>query len=107
MYVCRHVPLLASQSLTVRFHNADASLVESCEKATELIGPLWLSSMCRHAPLFASHSFIVLSDEADASLVASCEKAIELTALLWPSSVCRHALQPLLIAGLTVTSVPG
>jgi hypothetical protein len=33
--VCMHVPLLASHTLTVLSSDADASLVESCEKATE------------------------------------------------------------------------
>jgi hypothetical protein len=34
--VCRHAPLLASQILTVLSRDADASLAELCEKATEL-----------------------------------------------------------------------
>ena len=34
--VCRHAPLLVSQILTVLSNDADASRVESCEKATEL-----------------------------------------------------------------------
>jgi hypothetical protein len=38
--VCTHAPLLASQILTVLSSDADASRVESCEKATELTQPL-------------------------------------------------------------------
>jgi hypothetical protein len=34
--VCRHAPLLASHILTVLSLDAEASRVESCEKATEL-----------------------------------------------------------------------
>jgi hypothetical protein len=49
--VCRHSPLPASQILTVRSSDADASRVESCEKATELIVSLWPLSVCRHSPL--------------------------------------------------------
>jgi hypothetical protein len=48
--MCRHAPLLSSHSLTVLSLDADASLVESCEKATELTELLWPSSVCRHAP---------------------------------------------------------
>ena len=71
--------LLASHSLTVLSYDADTSLVESCEKATETIVLLWRVSVCRHAPLLASHSLTVLSCDADASLVESCEKATEVT----------------------------
>jgi hypothetical protein len=102
--VCRHAPLLASQILTVLSLDADASLVESCEKATELTKSLWSSSVCRHAPLLASQILTVLSLDADASLVESCEKATELTLSLWPSSVCRHALHPSLRVGLILIS---
>jgi hypothetical protein len=65
--------------LTVLSHDADASLAESCEKATELTVLLWPSSVCRHAPLLASQILTVLSPDADASLAESCEKATELT----------------------------
>jgi hypothetical protein len=33
--VCKHSPLLASHTLTVLSYDADASLLESCEKATD------------------------------------------------------------------------
>ena len=69
--VCRHAPLLASQILTVVSHDADASLVESCEKATDMTSLLWPSSVCRHAPLLASQILTVLSHEAEASRVES------------------------------------
>jgi hypothetical protein len=101
--ISKNVPLLTSQTLTVMSYDADASLVELCEKATEVTVSLWPAKVCRHAPVLTSQILMVLSLDADASLVESCEKAIELIMLLWPSSVCRHALQPVLIAGLMVT----
>src|SRR5277367_4424154 len=100
--VCRHSPLLASQILTVSSLDADASRVESCEKATDRTEPLWLSSVCRHSPLLASQILTVLSSDADASRVESCEKATDRTEPLWPSSVCRQALHLSPIAGFTV-----
>ena len=47
--VCRHLPLLASQILTVRSCDADASRAESGEKATDQTQSLWPSSVCRQA----------------------------------------------------------
>src|SRR2546421_398907 len=47
--VWRHSPLLASQILTVRSPDADASRAESPVKATELTGPLWPFSIWRLA----------------------------------------------------------
>jgi hypothetical protein len=47
--VCKHSPLLASHSLTVLSHDADASRVELCEKATESIPRLCPSRVCKHA----------------------------------------------------------
>ena len=47
--VCRHLPLLVSQILTVVSCDADASRAESYEKATELTQSLWPSSVCRQA----------------------------------------------------------
>lgn len=49
MYVCRHAPLLASHSLIVLSSDADASLVESCEKVTKVTELLCPSSVCKHA----------------------------------------------------------
>ena len=100
--VCRHSPLLASQTLTVLSFDADASRAESCEKATDQTQRLWPSSVCRHSPLLASQTLTVVSCDADASRAESCEKATELTALLWPSSVCRQALHLSSIAGFIV-----
>src|SRR2546423_11603005 len=88
--VCRHLPLRASQILTVLSPDADASRVKSCEKATELTQWLWPSSVCRHLPLRASQILTVLSYDADASLVESCEKATERTERRWDACVCRH-----------------
>src|SRR5271170_2499972 len=100
--VCRHSPLLASQILTVLSPDADASHVESCEKATELTESSWPSSVCRHLPLLASQILTVLSSDPDASRAESGEKATELTRSLWPSSVCRQALHSSPIACLIV-----
>jgi Endonuclease-reverse transcriptase len=47
--ITRQSPLRVSQILTVRSDDADASRVESGEKATELTGSLWPSSVCRQA----------------------------------------------------------
>ncbi|KAF2626091.1 hypothetical protein BU25DRAFT_472279 [Macroventuria anomochaeta] len=47
--VCRHAPLPVSHTLTVLSYDADASLLESCEKATEVTWLLWPSSVCRQA----------------------------------------------------------
>jgi hypothetical protein len=76
----------------VRSSDADASRVESGEKATDATEPLWPSSVCRQAPLLASQIFTVRSTDADASRVESSEKATEKIEPLWPSSVCRQAL---------------
>ena len=89
--VCRHAPVRASQILTVRSSEADASCRESCEKTTDQTEPLWPSSVCRHAPVRASQILTVRSSEADASCRESCEKTTDQTEPLWPSSVCRHA----------------
>src|SRR5437764_755375 len=90
--VWRHSPLLTSQILTVLSSDADASRVESCEKATDRTESLWPSSVWRHSPLLTSQILLVLSTDADASRVESWEKATDKTVLLWPSSVWRHAL---------------
>ena len=79
--VCRHTPVAASQILTVRSSEADATCRESCEKATELTQSLWPSSVCRHTPVAASQILTVRSSEADATCRESCEKATELTQL--------------------------
>src|SRR5277367_3695402 len=98
--VCRHLPLLASQILTVLSTDADASRAESGEKATDLTELLWPSSLCRHLPLLASQILTVLSSDADASRAESGEKATDQTESLWPSSVCRQGLQILSIDGI-------
>ena len=81
-----HSPVLASQILAVSSSDADESRAESCEKATELTGALWPSSVAIHAPVAASQILTVLSFEADASRVESCEKATDLASELWPSN---------------------
>jgi hypothetical protein len=80
--VCKHSPLLASHTLTVLSYDADASLLESCEEATDQTVLLWPSSICRHAPLLASYALTVLLNDANASLLELCEKATKLTVLL-------------------------
>ena len=46
----QHTPVAASQILTVRSSEADATCRESCEKATELTQLLWPSSVCSTRP---------------------------------------------------------
>jgi hypothetical protein len=58
--VCKHVLRLVSYTLKVLSYNADASLVKSCEKATELTGLLWPFSVCRHALLLVSYTWTAL-----------------------------------------------
>jgi hypothetical protein len=77
--VCRHLPLLTSQILTVLSSNPDASRAESGEKTTELTQWLWPSSVCRHLPLLTSQILTVLSSDPDASRAESGEKATDLT----------------------------
>ena len=96
------MPEAVSQTLTVRSYDADASRLSSCEKATDMTGPLWPSSVWRHSPLLASQILTVLSPAADASRAESREKATDLTWPLWPSSVCRQALYLSAIAGFIV-----
>jgi len=81
MNVRGHSSLLASQILTVPSRHADASRVESCEKANDWreLWLLWPASVRRHSPLLASQILTVPSCDADASRVESCEKVIELT----------------------------
>jgi hypothetical protein len=100
--VWRQSPLLASQILIVLSSDADASRVESCEKATDQMESLWPLSVWRQLPLLASQILIVLSSDADASRVESCEKATDQMELLWPSSVWRHALHSSLMGGFIV-----
>ena len=80
----------ASQSLTVLSRDADASVFESWENATELTQPLCPSSVAVHLPVAASQSLTVLSRDADASVFESWENATDQTELLCPSSVAVH-----------------
>ena len=75
------------QSRTVLSSDADASSLESGEKATEQTTPLCPSSVRCSAPVAASQSRTVLSRDADASSLESGEKATDQTTLLCPSSV--------------------
>jgi hypothetical protein len=75
--VCRHLSLLASQILIVLSYNADASRVESGEKATDQTPSLWPLSVCRYLLLLISQILTVLSYNADASRAESGEKAID------------------------------
>ncbi|RYP17406.1 hypothetical protein DL765_004536 [Monosporascus sp. GIB2] len=89
--VDRHAPVAASQTLTMRSPEPDASRLPSAEKATELTQLRWPSSVDRHAPVAASQTLTVRSQEPDASRLPSAEKATEVTESLWPASVDRHA----------------
>jgi hypothetical protein len=65
-------PVLVSQILTALSSDADASSLESCEKATERTARPWPSSVCWREPVFVSQILTVSSD-ADASSLESCE----------------------------------
>jgi hypothetical protein len=69
--------MAASQSRTVLSYDADASSLESGEKATERTRSLCPSSVCCSAPVAASQSRTALSYDADASSLESGEKATE------------------------------
>ena len=59
--VCRHSPLLASQTLTVLSPDADASRAESWEKATEQTAPYGpRASAGRHSIHLLIAGFIVI-----------------------------------------------
>src|SRR5271154_6384774 len=96
------LPVLASQILTVRSHEADASRLESGENTTEMTELLWPSSICVHLPVSASPILTVRYPEADASRLESGEKTTDLTLWLWPSSVCKHGLQSFSTTGLAM-----
>ena len=81
-------PVAASQSRTVLSSDADASSLESGEKATDRTESRCPSSVCCSAPVAASQSRTVLSLDADASSLESGEKATDRTQLLCPLSVC-------------------
>src|SRR5437762_1807720 len=97
-----HWPEAASQILTVRSLEADASRSPLLEKTTDLVRPRWTSSVWRHAPEAASQILTVRSPEADASRSPLLEKTTDLTRPLWPSNVWRHAFQSASMAGFVV-----
>src|SRR5436309_2920603 len=84
--VCRHSPLLASQSVTILTKDTDASRAESWKKTSVSTSSVRSLSVDRHSPLLASQTLTVLSHDADASRAESWEKATELTHSLWPLS---------------------
>src|SRR5436305_14726546 len=84
--VWRQSPLLASQIFTVRSSDADASRVESGEKATELTARLWPSSVWRQSPLLASQ-ICTVGYHVDASLV---EYGVTSTVL--PQPMCAEVV---------------
>ena len=71
------LPVAASQSLTVLSSDADASVFESGENATELTLSLCPLSVAVQLPVAASQSLTVLSPDADASVFESGENATE------------------------------
>jgi hypothetical protein len=70
------MPVAIPQSCTL-LPDADASSLESGEKATDLTMSLCPSSVCCSAPVAASQSRTVLSSDADASSLESGEKATD------------------------------
>ncbi len=82
------VLVAASQSRTVVSFDADASSLESGEKATDQTQPLCPLSVCCSEPVTASQSRTVVSSDADASSLESGEKATDLTQLLCALKFC-------------------
>ena len=72
-------PVAASQSLTVLSFDADASVFESWENATDMTKLVWPLSVAVQSPVAASQSLMVLSCDADATVFESWENATELT----------------------------
>jgi hypothetical protein len=68
--------------------DADASSLESGEKATDLTPPLCPLSVCCSVLVAAFQSRTVLSFDANASSLKLGEKATDQTTPLCPSSVC-------------------
>src|SRR5258708_38648086 len=88
--VCRHWPLAASQILTVRSSDADASRAESGEKATDWTESLWPLSVCRYWPLAASRILTVGSSDTDFSSEEPREEAAGRSGWLPPLCVKNH-----------------
>lgn len=84
-------PVAASQSLTVRSWDADATSLPSSEGATARTTSEWPSSVLRAVPVAASLGLIVWSYNADASSLLSSENSTAATAPEWPSSALRAA----------------
>lgn len=91
--VAVQAPVVVSQSLTVRSSDAEASMAELCENATEWTLLLWPSSVAVQAPVIVSQSLTVQSSDAEASIAESCENATDWTQSLWPSSVAVQVPQ--------------
>jgi hypothetical protein len=100
--VCCKAPVVVSQSRavlsrepdkswTILSREPDTTCLPSGEKATDVIGLEWPSSVCCKAPVVVSQSRTVLSSEPDTTCLPSGEKAIDVTGLEWPSSVCCKA----------------
>jgi hypothetical protein len=73
--------------------DADASVFESRENATDMTQPVWPLSVAVQSPVAVFQSLMVLSCDADASVFESWENATDVTQRVWPSSVWIHASQ--------------
>jgi hypothetical protein len=82
--------------------DADASLVELCEKMTDSTQSLCPSNVCRQSPLLVFQILTVRSPDAEANRDESRENDTEFTDPLCPSSGRRHALHSSLITGCIV-----
>ena len=77
-------PVVTSHSLTVPSLDADARVLPSGEKATELTQDVCPKSVPVLDPVATSHSLTVPSRDADATVLLSGEKATERTQFLCP-----------------------
>src|ERR1700678_2292432 len=92
-FVLMRLPTSTSHKHTVLSLAAEASLLPSGEKTTELTDELWPSRADPMAvPVSTSHKRTVLSYDPEASLLPSGEKTTELTHELWPSKVRKEVV---------------
>src|SRR5205814_7781046 len=92
-------PVSASQSMTVRSYDPDASRLPSGENATDQTGSESPFNVLFSAPVSASQSMTVRSDDPDASRLPSGENATDRTGPEWPSRACKEGFQPSSTAG--------
>lgn len=77
--ICSHAPVWVFQVSIALPSDLGAMWRVSGEKATELTGLLWPSSVCRRVPVCTSKILIILSSDLDATRLLSSKKTTELT----------------------------